>query len=141
MSSFNLCLSVPCGRLWSMSMDNMEFGKDYIVVYLLTTFAAFPLKQWHLQHMNLWSSFFTSTKKKLWFVFLHKPSEGKIKYYFDLGGTLLEGAICPITGNTGILVLDFFILKKSKVLTMLFDAKSYTLEHWKKSLSWCWVII
>ena len=44
----------------------------------------------------------------------------------------MKGDIYRVTGTTGILVLDFSIRQKSKVLTILFDASSYILEHCKK---------
>lgn len=140
--SFNHYLSVPCGRLWSMSMDTMEFEKDYIVVYLLITFAVFPLKQWLSQHMNLWSSFFTSTNENHVFFFLIKSQREKQNVTLILGGTLLEGGYLPCHRNHWFFSTWFFfsIRHKSEVLTVLFDAKCYTLEHWKKFLSWCWLI-
>ena len=47
----------------------------------------------------------------------------------------MKGDIYPVTGTTGILVLDFSIHHKSKVLIILFDASSYILEHCKKHIA------
>ena len=59
---FEKCLTMQ--ETLRTSMDSMAFGKDHVVAYLSTTFAAFSVKQQLLQHMNLWSSFFTSIEKK-----------------------------------------------------------------------------
>lgn len=127
-TSFSHCLSVPCGRPWSMSTDTMGLGKDCIAAYLWTTSAAFPLKLWLSRRMKLWNNFSTLTKrKKLWFVmvFLCKSLEENIYIYVTLivrKMLLLEGDVCLVTGTTGILILDFcmFLSHGSKVFSRIF---------------------